>query len=160
MRIKVLTIALWAVWTVITVLILASRISSLEITNGIILWTFIYMFVLGATCLFTRKLVNVVAISFSLFLSLLIFKLFTDWRGDWKTQTVIYQNKNSSNRTIEFQLQDKGALGYNRRTVDRFKITFFLSWTKRLSESEVSHADPLKWEKMNVEKNEQELKGG
>jgi len=35
----------------------------------------------------------------------------------WKTQTILYQSKNSKSEKIEFQIQDVGALGYNKRTV-------------------------------------------
>jgi len=38
-------------------------------------------------------------------------------KDNWKTQTIIYKSRTSHNKTIEYQMQDKGALGYNRRTV-------------------------------------------
>lgn len=41
----------------------------------------------------------------------------------WLTQTILYQNGHLSFRTVEFQMQDIGALGYNKRTVEVFYLT-------------------------------------
>lgn len=79
------------------------------------------------------------------------------WGGDWKTQTVIYKNLHLSNRTIEFQMQDVGALGYNRRTVDRIKIFPFIDWIEEVDIKNIGNAD---WERVDVDVNEIGLKGG
>jgi hypothetical protein len=57
------------------------------------------------------------------------YATFLDWRGEWKTQTVIYQHVELPNRTIEFQLQDIGSLGYNSRQVESLKLLPFMEWT-------------------------------
>lgn len=36
----------------------------------------------------------------------------------WKTNKVLFINKDNQNQKIEFQRQDVGALGYNKRTVE------------------------------------------
>jgi len=41
----------------------------------------------------------------------------------WKTQTVIYQNGHLNFKKVEFQMQDVGALGYNKRTVEVIYLT-------------------------------------
>lgn len=43
--------------------------------------------------------------------------------GAWRTQTTLYQNGHLSFKTVEFQMQDVGALGYNKRTVEVFYLT-------------------------------------
>lgn len=43
--------------------------------------------------------------------------------GAWRTQTILYQNGHLSFKTVEFQMQDIGALGYNRRTVEVIYLT-------------------------------------
>ncbi|MEI6950120.1 hypothetical protein V9K67_23245 [Paraflavisolibacter sp. H34] len=43
--------------------------------------------------------------------------------GAWRTQTVIYQNIRSSFNKVEFQMRGRGALGYNRRTVEVLYLT-------------------------------------
>ncbi len=83
------------------------------------------------------------------------FSTFLDWRGAWRTQTVEYRNLHLGNRTIEFQMQDKGALGYNRRTVDVIRLLPFLTWTTETSTSEL---DSLTWKLVNEEVNELGLK--
>jgi hypothetical protein len=41
----------------------------------------------------------------------------------WKTQKVMYQNKHLNYKKVEFQVQDIGALGYNKRTVEVLYLT-------------------------------------
>ena len=55
----------------------------------------------------------------------IITELF-DRTGEWKTQTVLYENGHFEFKTIEFQMQDKGELDYNRRIVEVTKLTSFL----------------------------------
>jgi hypothetical protein len=43
--------------------------------------------------------------------------------GAWRTQTILYQNGHLSFKTVEFQMQNIGALGYNRRTVEVIYLT-------------------------------------
>jgi hypothetical protein len=43
--------------------------------------------------------------------------------GAWRTQTILYQNGHLTFKTIEFQMQDVGAFGYNKRTVEVFYLT-------------------------------------
>lgn len=80
----------------------------------------------------------------------------TDWTGDWKTQTIIYEHGHLKNKTIEFQMQDKGALGFNRRIVEVTQITGFLKYVVPIDTSKVS----LPWIKVNKDINEIGLKGG
>lgn len=44
-------------------------------------------------------------------------------KGAWRTQTILYQNGHLRFKTIEFQMQDLGALGYNKRTVEVLYLT-------------------------------------
>jgi hypothetical protein len=154
----------WTIWTIISLLLIGTLMSDIEITNGVVKKGLIYIFILGLISIVTIKkpwtLTKTLAVSTLVFGLFLIFKLYTDWRGDWKTQTVIYQNNHLSNRTIEFQLQNKGALGYNRRTVDRLKIIPFVSWTKKLTKENLENIDSLTWDKVDIDLNEQGLRGG
>ena len=60
----------------------------------------------------------------------------------------MFQNLHFASRTIEFQMQDFGALGSNRRTIDRFKILPFLDWTKEIDPDKI---DTLTWEEVNID---------
>jgi hypothetical protein len=149
---------------VISFLLIAIFISDLEITNGFVNKALIYIFILGLTGLVTLKRnwtsMRTLAVSAVIFGMFLIINFYLDWRGDWKTQTILYINNHTTNRTIEFQLQDKGAFGYNRRTVDRLKIIPFVSWTKRVTAEDLKNLDSIAWDKVDIDVNEEGLKGG
>jgi hypothetical protein len=83
------------------------------------------------------------------FLFILSFP-FSWWNLEWKTQTILYQNFHLANRTIEFQMQDFGALGTNRRTVDRIKIFPYFDWTKEINADNI---DTLTWKKVDIDIN-------
>ena len=72
------------------------------------------------------------------------------WNLEWKTQTIMYQNLHLANRTIEFQMQDFGSLGTNRRTVDRIKIFPYFDWTKEINADNI---DTLTWKKVDTDIN-------
>jgi hypothetical protein len=154
----------WAIWITVSLLLIATIISNLEITSRIVNRVLIFVFIVGLIEILTirkswtriKRLLGATAI-FAMFL---IFKFYLDWRGDWKTQTIMYQHKRLSSRTIESQLQNKGALGYNRRTVDRMKLFPFVSWTKQLTHENLEAVDPLIWDSVDIYVNELELKGG
>ena len=49
--------------------------------------------------------------------------------GAWHTQTILYQNGHSNFKKIEFQMQDVGSFGYNKRTVEVLYLTPLLMIT-------------------------------
>lgn len=73
----------------------------------------------------------------------------------WKTQKVIYQNNRIGFNKVEFQMQDIGALGYNKRTVEVFYLTNLFMI---ISPLEKTINKNTKWIKVNKEINELELK--
>ena len=75
--------------------------------------------------------------------------------GAWRTQTILYQNGHLSFKTVEFQMQDVGGLGYNKRTVEVFYLTpyFMISY-----EVPNDIDKRVEWVKVNKEINELGLK--
>ena len=75
--------------------------------------------------------------------------------GAWRTQKILYQNEHVSFKTIEFQMQDMGSLGYNKRTVEVFYLTPFF-----IIASEVPNGieKRVEWVKVDKEVNELGLK--
>ena len=73
----------------------------------------------------------------------------------WRTQTVLYQNGHLSFKTVEFQMQDVGALGYNKRTVEVFYLTSFFMTT---SEVPNDIDKRVEWVKVDKDVNELGLK--
>ena len=72
--------------------------------------------------------------------------------GAWRTQTILYQNGHLSFKTVEFQMQDIGALGYNERTVEVFYLTPLFMIT-----SEVPSDIDMRVEWIKVDKDVNEL---
>jgi hypothetical protein len=71
--------------------------------------------------------------------------------SSWNTQTILYESKTQSNKRIEFQMQDVGALGYNKRTVE---VVYFSPWfmiTKQIDPSKILQRD---WKKVHKNVNE------
>jgi hypothetical protein len=75
--------------------------------------------------------------------------------GAWRTQTIIYQNGHLSFKTVEFQMQDVGALGYNKRKVEVFYLTPLFMIT---SEVPTDIDKRVEWVKVDKDVNELELK--
>lgn len=133
----------------------------LEISSGLARWIFLGLS-LAAGMLLVRpslrqKPWQTLAITF--FFTLLVRLLFSlySWGGDWKTRTVLYQHNESSLRTIDFQFQDVGARGYNRRVVERVHILPLLYW---VCPSPQQGLDTTKWRKVDKDLNEIGFKGG
>jgi hypothetical protein len=134
-------------------------INSLHLTC----WLFIVSAVLGTAGLgrayatwSTRK---TVVTSTILTIFLFAVKFLLVWGGDWKTQTILYQSRHSANRVIVFQLQDVGALGYNKRTVDKTELIPGVSWFNKVYATPLAiPQDSMDWRKVDIDQNELGLK--
>ncbi len=75
--------------------------------------------------------------------------------GAWRTQTIMYQNRESSSMAIEYQMQDMGARGYNNRTVEVLYLTPFFTLSKEIPNDIGKRSE---WIKVDKEVNELGLK--
>ena len=75
--------------------------------------------------------------------------------GSWKTQTVLYQNGHLTFKKVEYQMQDVGALGYNKRTVE---VIYLTDLFMIVSPVEKDIDDRVEWVKVDKEVNELGLK--
>ena len=73
----------------------------------------------------------------------------------WKTQTVLYQNKHLTFNKVEFQMQDIGARGYNKRTVQVIYLTPYFILTHKVPND---IENKIEWLKIDKEVNELGLK--
>lgn len=79
-------------------------------------------------------------------------KGFLTWGGDWKTQTIIYQDKENSNKSIDFEMRgDRFAFGYKKRVVQVYRLAPFMLW---VTDVDTARIDPAKWNKVNLKVNE------
>lgn len=75
--------------------------------------------------------------------------------SSWKTDRIIYQNKILTNNRIEYQMQDVGALGYNKRTVEVIYFTENFMFVKPFNKNNFKSNE---WIEINKVVNELELK--
>lgn len=73
----------------------------------------------------------------------------------WHTQTVLYENGHLNFKTIEFQMQDKCGLGYNKRTVEVIYLTKFFMIARPAS---LDIDKRVEWIKVDRDVNELGLK--
>jgi hypothetical protein len=73
----------------------------------------------------------------------------------WQTQTILYQNEKSGFKTVEYQMQDVGAFGYNKRTVEVFYLTPLFMITNEVPDNLDKNAE---WLKVDKDVNELGLK--
>lgn len=75
--------------------------------------------------------------------------------GAWRTQTILYQNRHLSFKTVEFQMRNLGARGYNKQTVEVFYLTSFFMI---ISEVPNDIDKRIEWDKVDKDVNELGLK--
>ena len=73
----------------------------------------------------------------------------------WRTQKILYQNGHLNNKRVEFQMQDVGALGYNKRTVE---VTYLTGLFMIVEPVENNIGERVEWVKVDKEVNELGLK--
>ena len=73
----------------------------------------------------------------------------------WKTQKVIYKNGHLNFNKVEFQMQDVGALGYNKRNVE---VIYLTDLFMIVSPVEKDITDRVGWIKIDKDVNELGLK--
>jgi hypothetical protein len=74
--------------------------------------------------------------------------------GAWRTQEILYENASLSFKKVEFQMQDIGALGYNRRTV---QVTYLTPLFIITSEVPNDINKRVEWTKVKKDVNELKL---
>ncbi len=72
----------------------------------------------------------------------------------WKTQEILFVNIENPRQRIEFQMEDVGSLGYNKRIV-KVNLGFSFNPTSIIDTSKI---DKSKWKKVSVSVNELNLK--
>lgn len=75
--------------------------------------------------------------------------------SSWKTDRIIYQNKILTNKRIEYQMQDVGTFGYNKRTVEVIYFTENFMFVKPFNKNNFKSNE---WIEINKEVNGLELK--
>jgi hypothetical protein len=84
-----------------------------------------------------------------------VLKAYLTWGGDWKTQTILYSNKDHDCKTIEFQMRgDWYAFGYKKRIVERKKIIPFFDY---VTDVDTTKLDKTVWKRIDRKVNKLKL---
>lgn len=156
------TILLNSVYGVILLLFLLDNLPFFDIKSQLLKTATYYGAAIGAIILLIwnvsvkmnalMKTIGVLIPSvFILFLGGYFFEVMFS-TGVWKTQTVLFTNP-VSGRKIEFQLQDTGAFGYNKRIVEVRYLSPLFIITKTVDTSRLS----TNWIQVGEEVNEPEI---
>lgn len=155
-----------SIWLLITILNALTWITPLEYEYKLISYLMAIISICGFPLIiwlttFDEKVRNkwrkITLLVFPLtILSIFVIDFFT-WGGGFKTQDILFRSKKFSNITVEFQMEDIGAFGYNRRTVRVIQLTPMLKWTTFI---EIDKIDLNEWMKVDEYVNELGLKGG
>ncbi|MDR7211902.1 hypothetical protein [Flavobacterium piscis] len=151
------TLTIYTVFLITTTILFMNRYTALYINNSIV--HFIILLTASITFIFIigqafGKLKNTKSRLFAtLIVGILCFiKSFLTWGGDWKTQTILYQNISNDNKAIEFQMRgDRFSFGYKKRVINRLKLFPGLDWTTGIDTTKINHKQ---WKKLNLYVNE------
>jgi hypothetical protein len=95
-----------------------------------------------------------VVISFAIVLSKRSFLGYLFSMASWNTQTVLYEHECFGSKRIEFQMQDIGALGYNKRYVS---VTYITNWFMIATEIDPDESIEGEWIKVDKHVNELDI---
>jgi len=154
-------ITIYILFAITATIILLNRYTALYINNSIL--HFILLFIAAASFIISighlfGKLKSNRSILFTFLIVgiLCMLKSYLTWSGDWKTQTIIYSNKENPKKTIEYQMQpNRFGFGYKKRIVERYKIVPFIDWT---TDNDTLTVDTTLWKKTEKNTNELQLK--
>ncbi len=102
------------------------------------------------------KMLGLITLSLALVigvLAILFFVTFFSGSG-WKTQNILFRNKENSKIRIEFQMEDVGAFGYQRRIV-KVEPGLLFDSIDRIDTISLNKAD---WKQVDELVNEMNLK--
>jgi len=155
------------VFVLTSILLLIDELTPVDIDSlQLSAWLLVVAAATGATYLgrifFHWKTAKTSAVFIALTIFLSFARYFMVWGGDWKTQNIIYRNRYSANRSIEYQMQNPGPGSYNQRTVDKTQLLPGISWLREFDTNSdailESTIDIAEWKKVDIEVNELGLK--
>lgn len=147
-------------WVGFSIIFLISLVTNLEIKSSSIRNISLLLTVSGFVIMIIRILRIKIPENFNrtrIFLLVIISGLLLTMfqvKGDWNTQTIIYKHGHLNFKSIELQMQNKGASGYNRRIVEVTKLIGFL----RIIDTVDTNKIGAPWIKVNIDINELKLK--
>ncbi|MDH4472300.1 MAG: hypothetical protein QE487_06810 [Fluviicola sp.] len=159
--IRIIGVLFWSICTIITVSVLLTEITftgSLSTLIFIFITTSGLPLILLLSTIEVRKrrafiiwffaLITVTTIGFRI-------STFINFGSGFKTQTITHRSVSDPEKRIEFQLDDLGAFGYNKRTVIVSRICCFLQMEQVIDPESFNYSH---WKLVNEDVNELGLK--
>jgi len=154
------TIIIYFLFVITAALTFLNRYTALYINNSILHFIILFIAIVSFIFIIGHVFGKLKTTKSRLFTVLIVglfcfIQSFLTWGGDWKTQTILYQNIYNTNKTIEFQMRgDRFAFGYKDRIINRFKLFPGFDWTTDIDTAKI---DRRQWKKMNLYVNEIQL---
>lgn len=157
---KHLHLSLYLIFVVSATIILLNRYTSLHLSDYRVHFFFLFFaassFVIIVGHLFKKlRTTKSIFITFIAVGIICFLKAFLTWSGDWKTQTILYQNTADNNKTINAQMRaNRFQFGYNNRVIEIKELAPFIQWT---TDVDTLTIDRSQWKKVNIRINELNL---
>lgn len=73
--------------------------------------------------------------------AMVLAKALLTWGGDWKTQIILYENKDNPSSSVEFQMRaDPFNFGYRKRIVEKKTILPFFDYVRKTDTTQLDHS--------------------
>ncbi|NRT17196.1 hypothetical protein HNP99_003577 [Flavobacterium sp. 28A] len=155
MKIKVFIV----IFIISTGLIILNRITNLSISSALIYWFLIFTsystFFLLLNEIFKRKYRKATRIFIIIIGFFCVGLFYITNLSFWGTQTIEYLNIADKNISIEYQMRDLGGLGFKTRIIEKTKILPYLNLIKEIDTTKINKSE---WERVEIEKNEMNIK--
>ena len=164
MMLKILRIMGISIWSICLILLVLVMYTKMAFTNHLFYPLFIFTTTSGLPLiLFLTATVPKYKRSFVIWFFTLLAataigyktSTFLYFGSGFKTQTITHRSLNDPEKRIEFQLEDFGALGYNRRTIIITPICCFLQQEQEIDPDKFDYSH---WKQVDEEINELGLK--
>lgn len=148
---------IYVLFVITALLVLLNRYTPLYISDYrvhfIVLFLAVATFVIIVGHLFGKlKTTKSIAFVFAVVGIACFLKAYLSWGGDWKTQTILYENLANSSKTINYQMRgDRFSFGYKKRVVEINKLLPTIEWT---TDVDTLLIEKSQWKKVNKEVNE------
>lgn len=145
-------VLLYFVFVLSSTIVLLNRFTNLHITDYRVHY-FFDLFAATSFVFIVAHFFNKLQTSWSKMLTFIVIgiviatKAFLTWSADWKTQTILYQNKSDQNKTINLQFRaDRFSFRHTKRVIQIHSIFPCIEWT---TDIDTLILDKAKWQQLN-----------
>ncbi|WP_208796476.1 hypothetical protein [Flavobacterium fluviatile] len=140
-------------------LILLNRFTNLSISSPLIYWLLIFasysIFIFLLNEILKGKYRKALRILIIIIGIICIGLYYITNLSFWGTQTIEYVNISDKNKSIEYQMRDLGGFGFKTRIIEKTKILPTINLIKEIDTTKINKTE---WEKVEIEKNEMNIK--